>query len=603
MCTVRRSFRTAVLVAGLALGLGALGTGAQPATTVVDERSQLATDDPVNAIATVRGGDIFAALGACEIRVDDPAGFGCQGALLALTVDAGGQLSAVGELVDPAQAASYVDVVVTEKTVFALREHRDGFPEPNRYDLIAVDARVPGALRELSRQKLPDDMGEPTLAQDGTNLFVGGYQGLFVFDAGDPARLQPVSTIEGEVTDLALEAPYLLLASPTGLRVVDISEPSAPRMVGQVDGRHDGVFASGGRQFATRPNNCLGQNGWDIPCGSILVELDLSTPAAPAAVWSGKSAEGRYILDVAVSGRDLLVATNRGLEVLDAQAMTEIGGYAPSYGGSFGVTGGVRAIASAGSNLVVASRSAEHDALHTLKVTDTTPRTGWLAVPQVHAQQEGRFGVGEADQGDTIKWADDAFVLRDAFHWPPSKGVTQRKLYNGSNNRADGTWWFSHTPDSFPEGLVHIGNRFKGIVSNGASDPLVSDIDVFWVSHNQSDIPAHGPIATAYSQWTDSLGTYNRMGHNLAGPGGTGTYTTRPIQAAITSIAMTSTATCPTTPAHATRSTAPRAAYTWKPWTTSRPLCARTSARPGRSAASTHCRTTTSCSRTCSPAT
>jgi len=136
------------------------------------------------------------------------------------------------------------------------------------------------------------------VAVQGRYAYLGVGPRLVVLDVSDPE--QPVvvgqtAVLHGLVRDIALSGTLAYVAADQGgLRVVDVSDPAAPREAGFYDtpGRAEGVAVSGGLAY--------------VADGLGLRVVDVANPAAPREVGFYNTPGSAY--GVAVSGNHAYVA-------------------------------------------------------------------------------------------------------------------------------------------------------------------------------------------------------------------------------------------------------------------------------------------------------
>ncbi|WP_448605243.1 LVIVD repeat-containing protein [Thermoflexus hugenholtzii] len=139
------------------------------------------------------------------------------------------------------------------------------------------------------------------VAVQGRYAYVGVGPRLVVMDVGDPSRPVVVGrtgVLPGVVRGVAVSGSYAYVADG-GLRVIDVSNPAAPREVGFYDtlGWALGVAVSGSYAYVADGNKGLRV-------------IDVSNPAAPREVGVYDTPGGAE--DVAVSGSYAYVADGSG---------------------------------------------------------------------------------------------------------------------------------------------------------------------------------------------------------------------------------------------------------------------------------------------------
>lgn len=192
------------------------------------------------------------------------------------------------------------------------------FGEVRRFDVSSP--AMPSALIPLSVTG-----GINSLAAVGTKLYVSGYEGLWIFDVAvstTAAGYLPIS----DLGELAVSGSYAYVAVNLGIHVIDVSNPTNPRLVGGTSGSVVHGFAEfeivQERLFATAQNPHTAVPGVQV--------YDIS--AAPALTLVGSTMQGSQFERFALDG-STLYASWAGLAVFD------ISGPNPSLVGQVGNTG------------------------------------------------------------------------------------------------------------------------------------------------------------------------------------------------------------------------------------------------------------------------
>jgi hypothetical protein len=111
----------------------------------------------------------------------------------------------------------------------------------DRYQLVVYDIQAPAAPVELQRLTL--DWTIETIYPTPEYLFIGGESGMFVCDRADPANPDLIGMVQhiracdpvvvsGDIAYVTVRGGNQCGASPDELMIVDVSSPSAPRVVG-----------------------------------------------------------------------------------------------------------------------------------------------------------------------------------------------------------------------------------------------------------------------------------------------------------------------------------------------------------------------------------
>ncbi|HQN97480.1 MAG TPA: hypothetical protein PLM61_13970 [Thermoanaerobaculales bacterium] len=206
--------------------------------------------------------------------------------------------------------------------------------------LLVLDVSDPESPQLLGSVTLPELV--EAIAAAGSHVYVAnGMSGLRIIDVSNPSA--PVEVGVSDVTnelalDVAVAGSRAYVAYATlGLRVIDVSVPSQPAVVGAVDtpGTAMGVAVAGSHAFVA--------DG-----GSGLRVISIANPAAPVEV--GAIDTPGSALDVAVSGSHALVADYyaglRVISVANPAAPAEVGSLStPSSTTAVAVAGNVAFVA------------------------------------------------------------------------------------------------------------------------------------------------------------------------------------------------------------------------------------------------------------------
>ncbi len=195
--------------------------------------------------------------------------------------------------------------------------------------LQCTDPAATGTLPASTQSQPPDRSGSQVLpprvdpfsfavAAAADRVFLGRGSELIVFECGPDCGLAELGRVqlEGEVRDIALSGQYAFVAlRGTGLSIVDCSTGEEPRRVGLFElPTAEGVDAAGGKVYVAAQS------------GSLRI-LDVSDPAAPREVGSHQTLEAA--LKVRVQGTLAFVAASyagmRILDVADPARISEVG--------------------------------------------------------------------------------------------------------------------------------------------------------------------------------------------------------------------------------------------------------------------------------------
>ena len=183
------------------------------------------------------------------------------------------------------------------------------FPLVTRDEVVVYDITTPASTSAVSSVLVSDS---PTdLVLHGPLLLVGTTSGLDVVDVSDftaPVLLGSVST--SSVSGVIPFAGHALLATSNGLTVVDLSNPASPTVVG--------TFGSGPYSAIARMDHHAIVSTGTTGSGGLVV-FDVSNPTSPAQVGSATTAGA--VERLSVDGPYVLAAEGSvGIEQLHAWA-------------------------------------------------------------------------------------------------------------------------------------------------------------------------------------------------------------------------------------------------------------------------------------------
>ncbi len=153
------------------------------------------------------------------------------------------------------------------------------------------------------------------LSQDNSNLFFDDTNNRLGIGTSSPIDqlhvaggisatvIGSVSVGIGGLSDPLIQGKYLYIKD-TALRVVDVSDPAAPSVVGTLSAGSSGKMTVSG-SYAYIPNNTT----------STLVVVDITNPASPTAV--GSLSLGALVSEMVVNGRYLYVGAGTDLKIVD----------------------------------------------------------------------------------------------------------------------------------------------------------------------------------------------------------------------------------------------------------------------------------------------
>jgi hypothetical protein len=175
------------------------------------------------------------------------------------------------------------------------------------------------------------------------NLWVGGAPYLRILDVSDPTAPHLVGTYPTtlEIRDIAVDRTTAYLAGQDGLRILDVSDPTSPTPLGSL------ATPEPARSVAVS-----GRHAYVAAGAAGLAVVDISDPSSPTVV--GTCTLPGPAWDVAVRGSRAYVAGGAGLQVLDVSRPAE-----PRLIGSVDTPGDARGVAVSGARAYVADGNLE----------------------------------------------------------------------------------------------------------------------------------------------------------------------------------------------------------------------------------------------------
>lgn len=143
---------------------------------------------------------------------------------------------------------------------------------------------------------------------------------LRILDLSEPTAPFEVGfyELEGEPWDVAVAGQYVI-ESGYDFQIIDVSNPTSPRIIGLLPGYFGRMAVAGDYAYVLR--------------GSELAVIDLSDPAAPAVVGTLNIGSGfAYYTDIAAAGDYAFFVNEGGLHVIDVSdptAPTKVGLFGP----------------------------------------------------------------------------------------------------------------------------------------------------------------------------------------------------------------------------------------------------------------------------------
>ncbi len=163
-----------------------------------------------------------------------------------------------------------------------------------------LDMSTPSAPKETATVRTTD--ASDIVLRDKWAFVADGEAGVRIFDVTDPAKITAVpAVIKMDARNLVLNGNLLIVAGGTGVTVVDVTDPAAPRVRGRYEtATAQAVAASGIYAYVAE-----GYKG--------LTVLDLSRPSRPAVV---SSCEDVFAVGVALKNGYAIVVDSFGLRAI-----------------------------------------------------------------------------------------------------------------------------------------------------------------------------------------------------------------------------------------------------------------------------------------------
>ena len=183
------------------------------------------------------------------------------------------------------------------------------------------DVKNPGAPDCLS--SFPDAKEVENIAVSGEYAFLARRHALLVYDIQNPSKpfLAGQLPVEGWIHGIKVRSNLVYLAS-NGLKIVDVSAPSSPKLVGKYDSHGESWGVSLIKDKAYVPIEYF---RWYLGRASI---FDISNPATPKVL--DRFATGKGTWHVETSGEVIYVAGNDELKCYDAaKNCRHLGSYKP----------------------------------------------------------------------------------------------------------------------------------------------------------------------------------------------------------------------------------------------------------------------------------
>jgi hypothetical protein len=153
------------------------------------------------------------------------------------------------------------------------------------------------------------------------NLLVcsGRYMWLTLVEVSDPTQPRVVSKLPEPVDHIRVNGDLAYATSPIGkLVIVDIANPDAPTIVGSLD-----VPSLYGPQYLDVANGSAFVVESPSDTETLLRCIDVSDPVNPTSAWNAAIAAGAY--DIAASDSHVFVMGRTGLHIVDAATGSSLG--------------------------------------------------------------------------------------------------------------------------------------------------------------------------------------------------------------------------------------------------------------------------------------
>lgn len=134
-----------------------------------------------------------------------------------------------------------------------------------------------------------------------------GSDGFSVVDVSDPAAPRVVGNFDTPAYGVAVAGRYACVTDDVGLHVVDVSDPASPRIVGSAE--------TAGLAGAVAHSGHYAYVGIDRPTPGGLQVVDISDPTAPAVVGSVEISG--HADDIAVDGTHAYIVKASELHIVD----------------------------------------------------------------------------------------------------------------------------------------------------------------------------------------------------------------------------------------------------------------------------------------------
>ncbi len=174
------------------------------------------------------------------------------------------------------------------------------------YSVWAVDLSVASAPRAIGRSELLPSPALDIVVREGIVVAAMGSDGLIVLDGGNRASPTVAARLPVEADAIAQRGDLLFALRGSSLSLVDLSVPSAPRLIGllRLPGRAAHIALDGDASWLLEDARTIG-------AGLQLHRLDVSDPARPTLASTARFNADRP-LGMDVRGADAFVVTSAG---------------------------------------------------------------------------------------------------------------------------------------------------------------------------------------------------------------------------------------------------------------------------------------------------
>jgi len=256
-----------------------------------------------------------------------------------LAIFAGGPSLMVADVSDPTSPRVVSELLIDDRITDMAVDGSYAYLLSDQRSLTVIDFRVPVAPVKMAVYETSLDLWHLDVA-NGYIAVTMGDAGLLIIDVATPSMPVEVGIFEEEVSDVAVQWPYVYTVGDRRLRVIDISVPSSPIEVGNRSTNRDTTSLVVSGDFAYTAS----QNEFEV--------FDISDPTSPEQVGESYVSYLGSVWEMAVFGRYVMaVGTGtRGVKVFDVSTPS-----GPVLLNRFGVTSPGNGVAAAAGFAVIAA--------------------------------------------------------------------------------------------------------------------------------------------------------------------------------------------------------------------------------------------------------